>query len=97
VRVQEFDLGLLFQMGKLFDCSELKSTLNEEFFPIFKLFEHIMANSKNGRLLTATLETMLRYLSWIPVGYIFETSLVEVLITKVFPLPDLWMKFIPRP
>lgn len=28
---------------------------------------------------------MLRFLSWIPIGYVFETELVPKLVTKVRP------------
>lgn len=31
------------------------------------------------------LQTMLSFLSWIPIGYVFETNLVVVLVTKVRP------------
>jgi exportin-1 len=67
---------------------ELKTTLNEEFYLIFQLFQHITKNSTNGKLLLTTLETMHRYLNWIPVGYVFETDLVQVLVTKFFPVDE---------
>jgi len=37
-------------------------------------------NSPDEALVGATLETLLRFLSWIPVGYIFEKTLVKTLI-----------------
>lgn len=40
-------------------------------------------NSENPALVGATLETLLRFLNWIPLGYIFETELIPLLITKV--------------
>lgn len=62
---------------------ELKDTLTEEFFHIFQLCLFVMNQSKNGDLLLTTLRTLEKYLSWIPVGYIFETDLVKELIVKV--------------
>lgn len=40
-------------------------------------------NSQNAPLVHATLETLLRFLNWIPLGYIFETKLISTLIYKV--------------
>jgi exportin-1 len=62
---------------------QLKESLNSEFYQIFQLCDFVMANSQKPRLLLVTLETLLKYLSWIPLGYIFETPLVQTLITKV--------------
>jgi hypothetical protein len=42
-------------------------------------------HSTSVPLLTTTLQTLLRYLSWIPIGYIMETSVIEVLVLKFFP------------
>jgi exportin-1 len=33
-------------------------------------------------VLKATLETLLRFLSWIPLGYIWETGLIDTLISR---------------
>lgn len=40
-------------------------------------------NSQNAPLVGSTLETLLRFLNWIPLGYIFETKLITTLIYKV--------------
>jgi exportin-1 len=66
---------------------KLKETLNEEFSKIFQLCEMILTTSQNPTLLKSTLETLQKVLSWIPLGYIFETPLISVLITKFFPVP----------
>lgn len=42
-------------------------------------------NSQNAPLVHATLETLLRFLNWIPLGYIFETKLISTLVYKVRP------------
>lgn len=44
---------------------------------------HLQETSGNAALVEVTLETLLRFLNWIPVGYIFETSLLENLVMKV--------------
>ena len=40
-------------------------------------------NSQCIGLVKATLETLLKFLNWIPLGYIFETKLISSLIYKV--------------
>ena len=40
-------------------------------------------NSQSVSLVRATLETLLKFLNWIPLGYIFETKLISSLIYKV--------------
>ena len=35
----------------------------------------------------STLETLLRFLSWVPLGYIFETKLIATLIFKFLNVP----------
>ncbi|OXB52333.1 hypothetical protein ASZ78_000182, partial [Callipepla squamata] len=41
-----------------------------------------MENSQNAPLIQATLETLLRFLNWIPLGYVCETKLISTLIYK---------------
>jgi exportin-1 len=65
---------------------KLKETLNEEFSKIFQLCEMVLTTSQNPSLLKSTLETLQKVLSWIPLGYIFETPLMSVLISKFFPV-----------
>eukprot|EP01041_Mallomonas_annulata_P009489 gene9489-19720_t len=63
----------------------MKVSLNLHFAQIFQLCEYILSVSKKTSLLLATLQTLQRFLSWIPLGYVFETPLVNVLISKFFP------------
>ena len=51
-------------------------------FILFYFF-HFQENSQNALLVGATLETLLKFLNWIPLGYIFETKLITTLIYKV--------------
>ena len=63
----------------------LKESLNDEFSQIFQLCEFILEASTKESLLRVTLETLQRFLTWIPLGYIFETNIVNGLIAKFFP------------
>lgn len=54
-----------------------------EFAEIFKLCHEILEMALKPSLIKATLETLLRFLNWIPLGYIFETNLIEILKTRV--------------
>ncbi len=63
---------------------ELKNSLNTEFGQIHSLCLFVLNASKKPSLIKATLATLHAFLSWIPLGYIFESNLVEVLLT-LFP------------
>lgn len=65
----------------------LKESLNEEFARIFNLCQLVIENSEKPPLLQATLQTLQRFLTWIPLGYIFETGLMPDLL-KFFPVPQ---------
>jgi len=87
---------LLLLSEEVFDYSQekmtqekmktMKTNLNREFTLIFQLCEYILDKSQDPNLLTMTLQTLLRFLKWIPVGYIFETKLIETLSVKFFPV-----------
>jgi exportin-1 len=64
----------------------MKETLNEEFAQVFRLCEFILEVSNKTSLIQATLETLQRFLTWIPLGYIFETNLINALIAKFLPV-----------
>lgn len=63
-------------------AKHLKDTMCMEFSQIFQLCSFVLENSLNAPLLVATLETLLRFLNWIPLGYIFETNLIVTLYSK---------------
>ncbi|OXB52090.1 hypothetical protein ASZ78_011458 [Callipepla squamata] len=46
----------------------------------------LQENSQNAPLIQATLETLLRFLNWIPLGYVYETKLISTLIYTLFVL-----------
>ncbi|ODN05594.1 Exportin-1 [Orchesella cincta] len=69
-------------------AKHLKDTMCQEFSQIFQLCQFVMDNSGNPNLVGTTLETLLRFLSWIPIGYIFETELIPTLTLKFLNVPQ---------
>ncbi|KAG1655478.1 hypothetical protein FOA52_008673 [Chlamydomonas sp. UWO 241] len=65
---------------------ELKSSLNNEFRLIHELCVFVLMNTRKVELVRATLDTLNAYLTWVPLGYIFESNLVELLL-QLFPQP----------
>ncbi|ENN78028.1 hypothetical protein YQE_05513, partial [Dendroctonus ponderosae] len=68
-------------------AKHLKDTMCSEFSGIFHLCQFVLENSQNPPLVNSTLETLLRFLNWIPLGYIFETKLISTLTFKFLPVP----------
>ncbi|XP_044498366.1 protein EXPORTIN 1A-like isoform X1 [Mangifera indica] len=66
---------------------ELKQSLNSEFQLIHELCLYVLSASQRTELIRVTLSTLHAFLSWIPLGYIFESPLLETLL-KFFPLPS---------
>ncbi|VAI40691.1 unnamed protein product [Triticum turgidum subsp. durum] len=64
---------------------ELKSSLNSEFRLIHELCLYVLSATQSSELIRATLATLHAFLSWIPVGFIFESPLLETLL-KFFPM-----------
>mmetsp|Transcript_1208 Transcript_1208/g.3672 ORF Transcript_1208/g.3672 Transcript_1208/m.3672 type:complete len:1113 (-) Transcript_1208:156-3494(-) len=66
--------------------AKLKDSLNAQFSTIYELcnfvFKSHVSNpgSVKGSLLTTTLSTLANFLEWIPLGYIFETDLIQTLL-----------------
>jgi hypothetical protein len=42
-----------------------------------------LKDANKSSLIKATLETLLRFLNWIPLGYIFETQVIDLLLNRV--------------
>ncbi|XP_055916894.1 exportin-1 [Eupeodes corollae] len=68
-------------------AKHLKDAMCQEFSEIFQLCSFVLESSMNAPLIAVTLDTLLRFLNWIPLGYIFETKLVETLIFKFLSVP----------
>ncbi|XP_022175202.1 exportin-1 [Myzus persicae] len=81
--VFDFSAGNMTQMK----AKHLKDTMCSEFAQIFELCQFVLGSSQNVALVNATLDTLLRFLNWIPLGYIFETDLIDTLIFKFFNVP----------
>ncbi|XP_036118234.1 exportin-1 isoform X7 [Molossus molossus] len=81
--VFDFSSGQITQVK----AKHLKDSMCNEFSQIFQLCQFVMENSQNAPLVHATLETLLRFLNWIPLGYIFETKLISTLIYKFLNVP----------
>ncbi len=65
----------------------LKESLNSEFAAIYQLCDYVLQHSTRPSLLRVTLQTLQRFLTWIPLGYIFQTNLIQLLLTRFFPEP----------
>uniref|UniRef100_A0A8C2J4Z0 Exportin-1 n=2 Tax=Cyprinus carpio TaxID=7962 RepID=A0A8C2J4Z0_CYPCA len=81
--VFDFSSGQMTQVK----AKHLKDSMCNEFSQIFQLCQFVMENSQNAPLVQATLETLLRFLNWIPLGYIFETKLISTLVYKFLNVP----------
>lgn len=66
----------------------LKNSMCHEFSEIFQLCSEVLEKANKTSLIKATLNTLLRFLNWIPLGYIFETPLVENLRTRFLEVPQ---------
>ncbi|RKP08205.1 Crm1-F1 [Thamnocephalis sphaerospora] len=82
---------------EIFDFSEgemtqqktrnLKTQMCGEFSEVFQLCDEVLHKAQKPSLIKATLETLLRFLNWVPLGYIFETDMLDLLCNK-FLKPD---------
>lgn len=66
----------------------LKTSMTQEFSSIFQLCSEVLGTANQPYLVKATLETLLRFLNWIPLGYIFETPIVSTLLTRFLEVPE---------
>ncbi|KAG8925963.1 Karyopherin transporter [Tulasnella sp. 419] len=66
----------------------LKNQMCGEFAEIFDLCVEVLGKAQKTSLIKATLETLLRFLNWIPLGYIFETQLIDVLTERFLEVTD---------
>lgn len=65
---------------------ELKTTLNNEFRLIHEICVFVLCNTRKPDLIRATLDTLSVYLTWVPLGYIFESNMLQILL-QLFPQP----------
>ncbi|KAM3173818.1 Exportin-1 [Hymenolepis weldensis] len=81
--VFDFSLGQMTQTK----AKHMKDSMCQEFGMIFQLCQMVLENSQNASLVVVTLETLLRFMHWIPLGYIFETNLIQSLVTRFLSVP----------
>lgn len=62
--------------------------MTQEFSSIFQLCSEVLNTANQPSLIKATLETLLRFLNWIPLGYIFETPIISTLLTRFLDAPE---------
>uniref|UniRef100_A0A3B3VQA1 Exportin 1 n=1 Tax=Poecilia latipinna TaxID=48699 RepID=A0A3B3VQA1_9TELE len=77
--VFDFSSGQMTQVK----AKHLKDSFFRNNHRLFLCCFSVKENSQNAPLVHATLETLLRFLNWIPLGYIFETKLISTLVYKV--------------
>ncbi|XP_004349359.2 Xpo1 protein [Capsaspora owczarzaki ATCC 30864] len=68
-------------------AKQLKQQMCEQFTTIFELCQLVLVEANKASLIEATLGTLQSFLSWIPIGYIFETELISILLNTYFPNP----------
>ena len=76
--VFDFSSGAMTQAK----AKHLKETMCQEFSQIFQLCQSVFERSANSALIRETLQTLLRFLNWIPLGYVFETRLIQTLVER---------------
>jgi exportin-1 len=79
--VFDFSSGVMTQER----IDALKTQFNDDFKRVFELCQYVFSSAQDlitthPALLVATLNTLERFLSWIPLGFIFETRLIESLV-----------------
>ena len=89
-------LGLLVE--EIFDFSEedmlsskvlkLKESLQGEFGKVFELCQFALERSQRATLISATLTTASRFMSWVPLPFVFETPVLSLLCTRFLHLPQ---------
>lgn len=67
-------------------AKNLKNSMSNEFQQIFQLCFEVLDKANKSSLIIATLNCLLKYIHWIPIGYNFETELLPLLTTKFLPV-----------
>ncbi|ODV68432.1 hypothetical protein HYPBUDRAFT_238123 [Hyphopichia burtonii NRRL Y-1933] len=66
----------------------LKLSMKAEFEEIFKLCYEVLDKTGKPSLIIATLNALLKYIQWIPLNYIFQTDLIDLLSSKFLAAVD---------
>lgn len=88
---------LLYLSEEIYDFSEermtqkkikiLKVQMEDEFSQVFQLCMEVLEKANTVSLITATLETLLRFLNWIPIRFVFESDLLNILCNRFLVAP----------
>lgn len=65
-------------------AKEMKGSFNEQFASVHELCMMVLNASRKQDLIRATLSTLNAFLSWVPLGYILETNMIDILV-GLFP------------
>ncbi|KAI0230219.1 Karyopherin transporter [Massospora cicadina] len=90
---------LMFLSEEIYEFSEeqmtqnkiklLKGQMEEEFGQIYQLCMEVLEKAQTVSLISTTLDTLLRFLNWIPLQFVFESALLNVLCNRVTtPAPE---------
>ena len=76
-----------FSSGELTTAkaNSLKQSFKKEFGLIFDLCLSILERCKTFDLLSTTLDTLLRFLNWIPPSYVFQPKFLDILCVRLLP------------
>eukprot|EP01065_Artemidia_motanka_P048696 TRINITY_DN78_c7_g1_i1.p1 TRINITY_DN78_c7_g1~~TRINITY_DN78_c7_g1_i1.p1 ORF type:complete len:1102 (+),score=385.16 TRINITY_DN78_c7_g1_i1:272-3577(+) len=69
------------------EIKQRKEALNKEFMKVFEMVVHVLEAKQSPQLLCECLRALERFLSWIPLGYIFQTELITILGSRFLPQP----------
>lgn len=69
-------------------AQNLKLQFCNEFSEVFRLCLEILEKAQRSSLIKATLEALLKFLKWLPLGYIFETCLINILKSRFLSHKD---------
>jgi exportin-1 len=70
---------------------KLKTQMVNEFGSIFDLCKSVLSANVPESLSKAAFETLLKFISWIPIQFVFQQSLIDILTRKVMLLSLLEM------
>lgn len=64
---------------------KLKNQMVNEFGSIFDLCKNVLSahSTTTAHLINATLETLLKFISWIPIQFVYQQDLVHILESNV--------------
>lgn len=69
-------------------AENLKKQMCDEFSEIYQLCIDVLQNAAHPSLILATLLSILRYIPWVPLQFIFDTPITELLLSRFLCLPE---------